>query len=684
MGNGIIREAPDYENFRKFTEEYDKLKNAGLSTEEMHGILCHRLKTMSRSNNGLVQPAMLIVDSGGGKEDAIRASEAANTSHEKSTNVPMLGNGSAKQALQQKVNLPPQNHHNGLVLLIDDSSVAAKVASKVLVQLHFEVVTANSAKMGFDILMNRKEDIDLIFLDVVMPTVDGVECLSWIKDNADVAHIPVYMLSGLEDQMLTDVCLERGAEGMLLKPLNPDMVRTIMNSHNLGIKDIGISAQSDVPSSSLSSKPTIAQSLSVVIPKTEMDDRSAKVSNSIHGGKKLTTNSLVIGSQAPAFKLVDSDFNEYVFPNPNSRKNVLLLFIPTIFCTHIFEETGFLMRFFGFYEQLLKSNTLFVACITADLPYALKAAKKRFKLPFTLLSDPSLFVAQRYVGSVDIGKLMTKFENFGGSNNKTESNNCDHPQNSFIGPSMGMVLLNRKRDVLNKWVAKGDLFESKKSLQQGQYPDNFEEWVTMSHDVGGSSPRRTPTSSIPRIDPEPLHDPKEEIKNSKRPETRTTTISSLVHAQVDPIVGPNDQPTKENNKMKLPTTANATLKPNILVVDDSSVSSRVCSKKLELLGFNVNTAYNGQQAFDQLKKKSHGYYSMILSDVVMPVCDGIGLLKLIKNDDLYKDIPIVMMSGLEGEELSKNCLDLGANALLKKPFDDIKFLEAIKGFDIKL
>lgn len=684
MGNGVIREAPDYDNFRKISEEYDKLKNAGLSTEEMHGILCHRLKNLQRASNGPVQPAMVIVDSfSGGKEDAVRSSE---TTGGKVMDVANKSSSATKATFQQlsKQGVPSaQSHHNGLVLLIDDSPVAAKVASKVLIQLHFEVVIANSAKMGFDILMNRKEDIDLIFLDVVMPTVDGVECLSWIKDNADVAHIPVYMLSGLEDQMLTDVCLERGAEGMLLKPLNPDMVKTIMKSHNLGPKNAAIgSAVHTSPEDTnpqASTKPIMAQSLSVVIPKNELDEKSSK-STTTQPGKKLTNNTLVIGSQAPAFKLVDSEFNEFVFPNPNSKKNVLLLFVPTIFCTHIFEETGFLMRFFAFYEILVKSNGLLVACISADLPNALQAAKKRFKLPFVLLSDPSLFVAQRYVGSIDIGKLMVKFENLGNSNNKNESNNShEHPQNSFMGPAIGMVLLNRRREVLNKWVAKGNLFDNRKSLQQGQFPDNFEDWMAMSQETGGgASPRKTPTS-VARGETE--SEAKEESKNSRayRPETRLPFPTSV---DTSPSGTSEAQP-KDNTKSKS-TNSTASGKPNILVVDDSSVSSRVCSKKLELLGFNVNTAYNGQQALDQLNKKPSDYYSIILSDVVMPVCDGIGLLKLIKNEDAYKNIPILMMSGLEGEELSKNCLDLGANALLKKPFDDSKFLEAIKGLNIVL
>jgi CheY-like chemotaxis protein len=59
----------------------------------------------------------------------------------------------------------------------------------------------HSARKGYDVLVARFEDVKIVFLDVVMPEVDGVECLQWIKENPEIAHIPVYMLSGLEVRM---------------------------------------------------------------------------------------------------------------------------------------------------------------------------------------------------------------------------------------------------------------------------------------------------------------------------------------------------------------------------------------------------------------------------------------------------------------------------------------------------
>jgi CheY-like chemotaxis protein len=63
--------------------------------------------------------------------------------------------------------------------------------------------------------------------------VDGVECLCWIKESPEIAHIPVYMLSGLEDSMVLDVCQEHGAEGMILKPLNVKKLKDILREQHM-------------------------------------------------------------------------------------------------------------------------------------------------------------------------------------------------------------------------------------------------------------------------------------------------------------------------------------------------------------------------------------------------------------------------------------------------------------------
>ena len=96
----------------------------------------------------------------------------------------------------QAVSLPlPTSARSGCVLLIDDSPVAAKVATKVLEGLSLNVTAMNSANSGFDTLKANPNKFCLIFLDVVMPKVDGVEALSWFKEDPETAHVPVGFIS---------------------------------------------------------------------------------------------------------------------------------------------------------------------------------------------------------------------------------------------------------------------------------------------------------------------------------------------------------------------------------------------------------------------------------------------------------------------------------------------------------
>jgi len=67
----------------------------------------------------------------------------------------------------------------------------------------------------------------------------------------------------------------------------------------------------------------------------------------------------------------------------------------------------------------------------------------------------------------------------------------------------------------------------------------------------------------------------------------------------------------------------------------------------------------------------------IVADVCMPVVDGIQFLKMVKGNGTAKDIPIIMISGLEASELSENLFEIGASGLLKKPFEIKDFLTAL-------
>jgi CheY-like chemotaxis protein len=81
------------------------------------------------------------------------------------------------------------------VLVIDDDSMLLQCMKLVLESEHYEVVTASNGLEGLEAL---SDDIDLIVLDLSMPVMSGSEFHDKLREQADLDHIPVVILSGLE------------------------------------------------------------------------------------------------------------------------------------------------------------------------------------------------------------------------------------------------------------------------------------------------------------------------------------------------------------------------------------------------------------------------------------------------------------------------------------------------------
>ncbi len=97
---------------------------------------------------------------------------------------------------------------------------------------------------------------------------------------------------------------------------------------------------------------------------------------------------------------------------------------------------------------------------------------------------------------------------------------------------------------------------------------------------------------------------------------------------------------------------------NILLIEDDAMVVRMYQRKLELEGFKVNLAFNGEEGLAALKKEKPDF---ILLDIMMPKMNGIETLKAIKADPNLKDIPVVMLTNLgdKPEDVQK-CKEMGA------------------------
>ncbi len=113
----------------------------------------------------------------------------------------------------------------------------------------------------------------------------------------------------------------------------------------------------------------------------------------------------------------------------------------------------------------------------------------------------------------------------------------------------------------------------------------------------------------------------------------------------------------------------------VLLCDDELMNRKVASKILEKEGFSVIEAQNGKEALEVLKSTK---IDLILMDLMMPIMDGYEATKIIKEDDEFSTIPLIIISALSDKEAITKGLELGADEYLTKPFDIVEFRLRIK------
>lgn len=106
-----------------------------------------------------------------------------------------------------------------------------------------------------------------------------------------------------------------------------------------------------------------------------------------------------------------------------------------------------------------------------------------------------------------------------------------------------------------------------------------------------------------------------------------------------------------------------------MTVDDEDFNLKLLGRHLDKQGFtNIDTASNGVQALDLLRSRE---FDLILMDIEMPEMDGISTLEAIKADMKLRDIPVIMISGVETMDSIIKCIELGAEDYLSKPFNPV-------------
>ena len=117
------------------------------------------------------------------------------------------------------------------------------------------------------------------------------------------------------------------------------------------------------------------------------------------------------------------------------------------------------------------------------------------------------------------------------------------------------------------------------------------------------------------------------------------------------------------------------IKKRILVVDDEQDMVFGLRMMLEANGFNVLAAFDGQEALDKARM---GNPDLIVLDLMMPKLDGYKVCRLLKFDEKYKKIPIIMLTARTSDAEQKMGFEVGADAYLTKPFEQQVLMSKIK------
>jgi len=111
----------------------------------------------------------------------------------------------------------------GRVLIVDDETVNREVLCRRLQRDGYRPAGVHSGRAALQILGN--EPFDAVLLDIQMPEMSGIEVLQALRQDEELRHIPVIMLSGLTDVERVARCIQLGAEDYLPKPINAILLR---------------------------------------------------------------------------------------------------------------------------------------------------------------------------------------------------------------------------------------------------------------------------------------------------------------------------------------------------------------------------------------------------------------------------------------------------------------------------
>ena len=137
------------------------------------------------------------------------------------------------------------NNKMGKILIVDDDENISEVINMYLMNSYYETRVTYNGKDACTLFNEFKPE--LVLLDMMLPGMDGIEVLKWIRKNSE---IPVIMLTAKGDTFDKVLALELGADDYIVKPFDPKellaRVKAVMRRYNYDEKDVEIINYADL------------------------------------------------------------------------------------------------------------------------------------------------------------------------------------------------------------------------------------------------------------------------------------------------------------------------------------------------------------------------------------------------------------------------------------------------------
>ena len=157
--------------------------------------------------------------------------------------------------------------------------------------------------------------------------------------------------------------------------------------------------------------------------------------------------------------------------------------------------------------------------------------------------------------------------------------------------------------------------------------------------------------------------------------TLTTILEDLQEGALTIEPADSDNAVRREDKSEAPETGSMPSHfgalgegGELLVVDDDPANLDLLSRRLTRQGYEVTTAGGGQEALDLLDQQD---FDLVILDMLMPGINGLQVLKQLKSDPERQAIPVIMISALDSTDRVVECIALGAEDYVFKPFNPI-------------